>query len=307
MVIYVKNGASTKACVPGQVVNGPTSGSTADDFIPQGSGSTNSGVTDISYYDPDSVATPQTRTYSRTTSSGSWSSGTLTTGSVTTTGEDHPSTYDCGSGNVYVEGTLKGRVTIAAQNNIVLTNDVLIAGTSAGSSPTGTDMLGLVASNSVVVYHPVTRSSSSSTSRSPSSCPSDPTGTPSTSSSLGKSLTCTWTTTETYSNTYNNLSFPGQTSGTGNRWVYASIQTLAHSFTVQRYDKGSNLGDLSVRGSIAQKWRGAVGTGSGTTGYYKDYSYDQRLVFTSPPYFPAWTNAVWAAKTTGELKPQYGS
>jgi hypothetical protein len=86
--------------------------------------------------------------------------------------------------------------------------------------------------------------------------------------------------------------------------VFASIQTLQHSFWVQSYNRGADLGKLSVRGSIAQKWRGAVGTAGGT-GYQKDYSYDARLKFSSPPYFPQWTNAVWSAKTTGELKAQY--
>ncbi len=66
------------------------------------------------------------------------------------------------------------------------------------------------------------------------------------------------------------------------------------------------MGTLSVRGSIAQRWRGIVGTGSSSgTGYLKDYGYDSRLKFSAPPYFPQWTNAVWGAKTTAELKPQY--
>jgi Tfp pilus assembly protein PilX len=166
-------------------------------------------------------------------------------------------TFFCGNGNVYVEGTLKGRVTLAAQNNVVITGDLLLANTPAGSAPTGPDVLGLVASNSVVVYHPV--------------------------NSSGNNLT-----------TIND------------RWIYASIQTLQHSFWVQSYDQGVKLGSLHVRGSIAQKWRGIVGTGGATgTGFLKDYSYDTRLKFSSPPYFPQWTNAVWGAKTTGELQPQY--
>ena len=90
------------------------------------------------------------------------------------------------------------------------------------------------------------------------------------------------------------------------RWIYASIQTLQHSFWVESYDQGNPLGTLHVRGSIAQRWRGIVGTGGGaSTGYIKDYSYDSRLTFAAPPYFPQWTNAVWGAKTTGELKPAY--
>jgi hypothetical protein len=104
---------------------------------------------------------------------------------------------------------------------------------------------------------------------------------------------------------------PVDTSGNSittisDRWVYASIQTLQHSFWVQSYDQGNKLGTLHVRGSIAQKWRGIVGTGGASgTGYLKDYGYDTRLKFVSPPYFPQWTNAVWGAKTTAELKPAY--
>jgi hypothetical protein len=36
---------------------------------------------------------------------------------------------------------------------------------------------------------------------------------------------------------------------------------------------------------IAQKWRGPVGTsGSGGSGYLKDYNYDTRLKHVSPPH-----------------------
>jgi Tfp pilus assembly protein PilX len=167
------------------------------------------------------------------------------------------STFYCGNGNAYVEGTLKGRVTLAAQNNVIVTGDLLLSSTALGAAPTGSDMLGLVASNSVVNYHPVNSSG-------------------------------------------NNL------IGISDRWIYASIQTLQHSFWVESYDQGTKLGTLHVRGSIAQRWRGIVGTGGASgTGYLKDYSYDSRLTFASPPYFPQWTNAVWGAKTTGELAPAY--
>lgn len=57
---------------------------------------------------------------------------------------------DCRYGTVYVEGTLKGRLTLAADNNIIVTGNVLYAG-----GVSGTDALGFVASNSVRIYHPV--------------------------------------------------------------------------------------------------------------------------------------------------------
>jgi len=173
-------------------------------------------------------------------------------------------TFFCGNGNVYIEGTVKGRVTIAAQNNVVVTGDLLIDGVAAGATPAGTSLTGLVAGNSVVVEHPVRCTGTSG-----GSC-----------------------------NAWANI----ETSGT-ERHIYASIQTLQRSFWVQSYDRGSNLGDLNVYGSIAQKWRGIVGRGS--SGYLKDYRYDSRLRFQSPPYFPQWTNAVWSGRTTGEVRPAY--
>jgi hypothetical protein len=232
-------------------------------------------------------------------------------------GDTHPTTFDCGLGNVYVEGVVKGRVTIAAQNNVIVTGDLSVNSTPKGNSAVGPDMAGLVAANSVVIYHPVSRSVSStdevltSTVKSPTSlsktCPSNSTtniSSPTSGGSNNNTITCTWTTTKTYGNSYTNISYPGATNSAGTRWVYASIQTLARSFWVQNYNQGADLGRLAVRGSIAQKWRGAVGT-SGGTGFDKDYSYDTRLQFASPPYFPQWTNAAWGAKVTGELSARY--
>lgn len=324
MVIYVTAATTGSAtCVPGQVVNGTTSGSTSNDVIPQGGGPTGTGVADVSYYNPSSVSTATSKTY-RKINSTTWQQQGSTTGpSATLTGDVHPTTFDCGLGNVYVEGSIKGRVTIAAQNNIIVTNDLTVASTPTGSAPVGPDMSGLVAANSVVVYHPVKRNGSAGTTaltknptNSSATCPNVSPNTPQgaasssalpTGGSSGNTVTCTWTQGYTYntdSASYTNLSFPGATSSTGTRWIYTSIQTLAHSFWVQSYNLGADLGKLSVRGSIAQKWRGAVGT-SGGTGFDKDYSYDTRLQFASPPYFPQWTNAVWGAKTTGELEPRY--
>ncbi len=55
--------------------------------------------------------------------------------------------------------------------------------------------------------------------------------------------------------------------------IEAAILALNHSFTVDHYFCGSPLGTLTVRGTIAQKHRGPVGRGSGSTitsGFYKD-------------------------------------
>jgi Tfp pilus assembly protein PilX len=182
----------------------------------------------------------------------------------------------CGQGNAYVEGVLKGRVTLA--NGLA-----------------GTDMLGLVAANSVEVFHPLLddwRCTSSCTNAANwhwNNTPSEVAGWP-----------------KRY-NDVDNGNAPFPTLATDGIQISGSIQTLQHSFFVQSYNKGSTQGKLYVRGSIAQEWRGIVGTQSCSPmcGYVKDYRYDKRLRFASPPYFPQWAKAKWAGNYTGEVAPQY--
>ncbi len=195
-------------------------------------------------------------------------------------------TQFCGKGNLYVEGVLKGRTTIAASNSITVTGDLVLQGGLGGP-----DMLGIVAANSVEVMHPWIDSwYCSDYKKGTCRVAWAFKGTPSEDNSWPKR----------YVDVDRGSVFP-----TNGVQIAGSIQTLQHSFFVQSYNKGSNQGSLYVRGSIAQSWRGIVGTGSGTTGYFKDYGYDKRLRYAAPPYFPQWTNAVWAANYTGEISPQY--
>jgi Tfp pilus assembly protein PilX len=99
--------------------------------------------------------------------------------------------------------------------------------------------------------------------------------------------------------------------------IYASIQTLQHSFLVQNYNQGngSTARTIDVVGSIAQKYRGIVGctgpsstcfpTSGSQTGYFKSYNYDSRLATQAPPYFPQWQNAKWAVVRFGEVTAAY--
>jgi hypothetical protein len=77
--------------------------------------------------------------------------------------------------------------------------------------------------------------------------------------------------------------------------IDAAILALQHSFTVDHYYCGSPLGTLTVNGVIAQKFRGPVGTGgsSVSTGYLKDYNYDDRLQLRQPPYFLDPIQSAW--------------
>jgi hypothetical protein len=67
---------------------------------------------------------------------------------------------------------------------------------------------------------------------------------------------------------------------------------IQHSFIVDHYNCGSQLGDLIVNGAIAQKYRGPVGT-VGNSGYNKVYTYDDRLRYLSPPNFLDPVESAW--------------
>ena len=96
-----------------------------------------------------------------------------------------------------------------------------------------------------------------------------------------------------------------------NPTIDAAILTLGHSFIVDNYNQGchSNLGNLTVNGAIAQKYRGPVGTGSSTptTGYSKNYGYDDRLHVLLPPYLFDIVTSAWAAQSRDAVHAGPGS
>lgn len=171
----------------------------------------------------------------------------------------------CNEGNVYVEGSVNGRLTVAAENDVVVTGDILDSG-----GLNGDDIIGLVALNYIEVFHPVKK---------------------------------TWS-------GYSDLSssWPHETVS-GVLEIDAAMEALQHVFEVQAFQYGSPQGTIKLRGTIAQKYRGPVGThysdGTIASGYHKDYAYDSRLKYGPPPYFPHWTNATWSVTIFGEINPKY--
>ena len=90
--------------------------------------------------------------------------------------------------------------------------------------------------------------------------------------------------------------------------VDAAMLALDHSFFVQNWTKGAPLGNLTINGVITQEYRGAVGTFSGSppviqTGYNKNYTYDTRLKYLSPPYFLSPTQSAWQRISYSEIIP----
>jgi hypothetical protein len=104
----------------------------------------------------------------------------------------------------------------------------------------------------------------------------------------------------------NNIIF-ANTAATANLKIDAVLMALDTSITAENYDTRAPCGTLTIWGGLIQKYRGAVGTftsstGAVTHGYTKDYHYDARVTARTPPAFPltgvyqevAWTET-WDA------------
>jgi hypothetical protein len=195
--------------------------------------------------------------------------------------------YGCRDGDVFVQGQLKGQLTIASANNVVVTGNLTYNGGTSGTS-----LLGLVANNFVFIRHPqqlqtTTYNPPRQENNPPPSC-----GSP-------------WEKQQNIQNTQDKwvqrICSRNLTGAQSNPTVNAAILAVNHSFTVPYWNRGNALGTLTVSGAIAQRFRGPVGTNSGgtvVTGYAKNYVYDQRLKYLSPPKFldpvaSAWGVAVW--------------
>jgi hypothetical protein len=85
--------------------------------------------------------------------------------------------------------------------------------------------------------------------------------------------------------------------------IDAAILSLQHSFINDNYNCGAPLGQLNVTGAIAQRYRGPVGTNGGNTGFLKNYVYDDRLRYRSPPFFLNPVDSAWGIVRSNEQVP----
>jgi hypothetical protein len=167
--------------------------------------------------------------------------------SYTPFGVEYATTATGKCGTVNVQGTFSKPLTIAAQN------DILITGNLKKANEEG--MLGLIANNFIRVKHPVAVETKTRTE---------------------KGVTVTEKTCKpTSTNLEGTIEEPT---------IEAALLALEHSFIVDNYSCGAKLKNLNVTGAIAQYYRGAVGT-TETSGYLKNYVYDQRFERTEPPHF----------------------
>jgi hypothetical protein len=202
-------------------------------------------------------------------------------------------TYGCRNGDVFLQGTLKGRLTIASDNNIEIVGNTTYAGGIGGN-----DLLGLVANNYIEIYHPVGYADGTK----------PPAGYCNGGSINGSGVISN-------NNNYCNLDdlfLATPTTSFNNPTIQAALLAVAHSFRVQNYDSGDaswsggSLGTITLNGAIAQRYRGVVGqTGSTSSGFLKSYNYDQRLSYQSPPHFLSPVASAWHIATWIEQKPAF--
>lgn len=194
------------------------------------------------------------------------------------------------SGDALVEGTEQGPLTIAAQNNIVITGDLCYASwTTSGGVPCNaappnatSDVLGLIAYNYVVVNHPMTYTSGGGGGHGGGG-----------GGSWGNDSDCTSNEATLGSTTSNS----GLSCDLDNPVIDAAILALNEQYFVNDWDQGNALDNIYVNGSISEDWRGPVGTGNSSTGYAKQYTYDQRLEYLSPPGYLNPGTSSWALGT----------
>jgi len=91
-----------------------------------------------------------------------------------------------------------------------------------------------------------------------------------------------------------------------NLQIDAAMVALGNSIYLTNWGSQPLLGTLTIYGSMAQEYRGPVGTfnsGGIVTGYSKNYNYDARLRFLQPPYFTAPTLPNWTKSSFTECNP----
>jgi hypothetical protein len=199
-----------------------------------------------------------------------------------TSPDDTDYTDGTGCGDVYVSGTADRPLTIGAARDIILAPTLSYTGT------TGTSQ-----------FNPVTATGSDADLRQDGAVNST-THAISGQTQLGLIA-------NRYVRVYHRLDTNGNmASGVRSVRIDAAVLSLQNSFIVDNWNSGGYTGTLTVNGAIAQQFRGPVGISGSPQpahGYAKDYWYDDRLKYASPPYFLDPVNSAWNVSRETELVP----
>ncbi len=194
-------------------------------------------------------------------------------------------------GDLYVDGTNHGKHSLLADNDVVVTNNVVDA-----SSDTDVDALNLVAGGDIRNYNPVSCLSTAATASIANTaagfCPNDLTGlSTSSNGQVGNGTLTQYNPAKQYVN----INSPAD------REVDAALFALTGSLRSDNYNRGVKMGNLLVKGGLYQSHRGANGQNVATSGavvqlgYFLNYQYVD-LRKAALPYEPTTrtkTGRVW--------------
>jgi hypothetical protein len=179
-------------------------------------------------------------------------------------------------GDLYVEGSNSGKLSLVAQDDVVVTNDITNPSDSSYNDVynPNTNAIDIVAGSNVRNYHPVQcvdQTAADINATSVGWCPNDITGLYS--SGVGS------TSTQSPARQYTNM------LSTGARTIDAALFAMSGSFLTDNFNRSVPLGNLTVNGGIYQSHRGANGVTGPSSGYSLQYHYID-LEHANLPYAP---------------------
>jgi len=158
--------------------------------------------------------------------------------------------YSNGYGDAYVEGTLKGSLSVVAEHDVVLTSSVSYSNTDLATT---TDGYAFVAGNNVRIYRPLTCANDGSAGvTSPGWCPNDTTGTYTTLPDWPGYPPATQYTDD------NAPSMGHGKSKNSSSSLYGAVFALRGCFMVDNVSRGVDNGIINLFGGLYQYHRGVT-------------------------------------------------
>lgn len=243
-----------------------------------------------------------------------WAGAQTSAGSYSYTDPNRDITvYDHAVGDAYVDGTINGALSIVAEHDIIVTNDVKYHdGDDTAALSTTSDALSLVANHNIRVFRPMTCKSDGDVGKTwPGYCPNDTIGIYN--QSIGPANNNLPTNhpaaayTQTVASAANHFLTSGATTvGTTDAaladggTIDAANFTLRGSFTADNWYRGEVGMNISIVGGLYQYHRGAMSLpcqnhpyqgcqkmpGVGVTYYYDNMGQNQDSNHKRVPYLP---------------------
>jgi hypothetical protein len=202
--------------------------------------------------------------------------------------------YETGRGTAFVEGGIDGRLTVGAEHDVVITDDLTYV--------TPESILGLVADSDVEIHHPVGCRTPAPVTAPGGTCPDDITG-----------LYAGGFSDDDFDAFHPSRRYLNLRPDLDSLEINAAMLARQGSMVVQNFLRGPALGSLAIKGGVYARYRGATGIDweaptdalvRERSGYVTSMSYDSRLKAQPPPSFAepeeAAGSGAWQLVSTAE-------